>query len=578
MTMFRLWLTLFLSATLLILFGLPLAALAALPDTLKQDFAPVDGYIIMPVNGDYLVDIDASKGARPGDLLSVSQSGETIIHPITGEIIGTLNKNLAVLSITQIKSGYSYAKVVSGTVNLVKGTPIKRFVGLSARLSGKGASSAATYLELTTALPELDWQGLSAPEPGTKTAPTDLLFTLTDNKLEARNSLGQLLRSYQLNKISSGPALQSQAPRVGLSAAKVAASEPVAWQKQTQASASGLIDYESGKSGEKPIGSINAVTLMADFVATPDGLLLATTDGATLRVFRVTDRLLPVAEYRSSQKIHAVSWWQPTPETLYLAASGSEEEPPSASTTTETNPSSSILKLTDGVLSPVTDHLGYFLGTLDRNGDGRRETLLGQDLDLDIFYGRVVQLQLQGEQISSSAIDFKIPRPFPVQSSLTSDLTGNGTAETVTLSGGILRVYQSKKSIYQSKKELGGSISQLTYDTNPGQIDALFTTATFEVAPVAADIDGDGQLELVAISSEHPTFVYSGNLTNISETWLSVFKFKDGRFIKGRIGSTFDRPIQGLYAMKDQILLLTTGPVSDDDPHGSSLLLSIPLH
>ena len=99
MTTFRLWLTLFFSANLLIISGLTTAAVAALPDGLKQDFAPIDGYVIMPVGSEYLVDIDAAKGAAPGDLLSALQPGETIIHPISGEVIRTLNKKLAVLKI-----------------------------------------------------------------------------------------------------------------------------------------------------------------------------------------------------------------------------------------------------------------------------------------------------------------------------------------------------------------------------------------------------------------------------------------------------------------------------------------------
>ncbi len=578
MTMFRLWLTLFFSTNLLIISGLPTAAIAALPEGLTQDFAPLDGYVIMPVNDEYLVDLDAAKGAGVGDLLSVSQAGEAIVHPISGEIIGTLNQKLAVLSITRIKSGYSYAQVVSGDKSLSKGTPVKRFAGLSARFNGHGVVAADTYLELAAALPDLDWQGHSTAALASEVTATDLLFTLTATTLEVYNAAGQRLRSYPLSTPAASEVLANptpaSAPPITLGTAETA----VTWQAQPQKAVPGLVSYESGNSGERLIGSFQAATLMADFVATTDGLLLAATDGSMIRVFRVTDQLHSLTEYKlPPQATHGLSWWQPTPETLYLTVSGSSEGPPSASTSTETTPNSSVLAFTDGTLVPVVDNLRYFLGTLDRDGDERDETLLGQGLDLDRFYGQVMQLQLKGDKIGTSSPDFKTPHPFPVQSSLSSNLSGDDAPETVTLANGLLTIYQGTKRIYQSKKELGGSISQLTYDTNPGQMDALFTSATFEVAPVAADIDGDGQRELLAVSSDHPTFVSPAGGSNISETWLSVFKFKDGRFIKGRIGSTFDRPIQGLHASNERIFLVTSGPTSDEDPRGSSRLLAIPL-
>ncbi len=571
---FRLWLTLLFCVTLLSTPGLLLTAQASLIDSITRDFTPLDGYVIMPINDEYLIDIDSSQGAKIGDLFSIYLPGEKIIHPITGKTIGTLNETLAVLSITRIKSGYSYAKVIAGETKLSKGTPIKRFAEMTARLSSQSASAAKLYPQLTNALPSLDWQGLSIPGRNETKPPADLLFTLTDTRLEVRNSLGQMFRSYPTDKLTGSYVPPKTAPRVAI-VTPPAKSTDVKWQKP--ATVKGLVNYENSGARENLLGTINARTLMADFVTTPEGLLLAATDGSTIRIFRVTDRLQPVAEYNyATRSIHAVSWWQPTSGSTYLTVSGSAEGAPTASTSTETTPLSSILKFSAHQLTPVIDNLDYFLGTFDRDSDGARETLLGQSLDLDIFYGRIVQLHLQGRKLRTSKLDFKLPQPFPVQSSLFADLTADGKQETATLTSGLLTIYQGKQIIYQSEKEMGGSISQLTYDTNPGQIDALFTSVPFEVAPVSGDIDNDGQLELIAISSDRPTIITPGR-PDISEIWLSVFKYRNGRIIKGQLGSRFNQPLQGIHVQQDRILLVTTDPYRNDSTGEQTSVVSVSL-
>ncbi len=572
MTKFRQCVTILFVTSLLILSGLPTAAIAALPDSVKQDFSTLDGYILMQSNGEYLVDIDATQGVQVGDLLSVSQPGEKIVHPISGKTVGFLNKTLAVLSITQIRPNYSYAQVISGNTDLSKGTPIKRFAGLRARLNGQGPTTATLYQELRAALPSFDWQGPSSPGAKDEKA-ADLLFTLTGTLLEVHNASGQRLHSYSLLDSTIEP--NTPSPLMPLTADSRAAT-PIAWQEKTPIA--GSVRYENDLSGVKTLGMLKANTLMSDFITTADGLLMATTDGFRVHIYRVTDHLELVTEYPfSGRSIHALSWWQPTPNTLYLTVSGSSQSSPTTGTSTETTPRSSILLLNSNQLNPINDNISYFLGTYDRDGNGTRETLLGQDLDLDIFYGRVAELHLDGNNIQVATPGYDLPSQFPVQGSLFADLTGDGTLETVTLTRGLLTVYQGKKMLYQSKKELGGSISKLTYDTNPGQADALYTSATFEVAPLAADIDGDGQLELISISSDRPSVTAAWKNNNPSEFRLSVFKFRDGNFIKGTIGKTFNHPLQGFYALKKQLLLVISGLTTTQHENVASQLVSIQL-
>lgn len=571
MTDTRLW-TILLSVLLLITLPFSVAAdTNSLKKNLTRDFAPLGGYIVLELDEEYLVDIDGNDGARSGDLLHVYRKGEEIIHPVTGEVLGSLDDKIAVLSLTKIKSGYSYARVISGTTKLTKGTPFKRFSGLNAGFKGHGPGAEKLYSELSLTLPTLDWQGFNTANTGQESV-IDILFALTGNQLEVRNSVGELIHSYPADEYIS----------VSGSATAAAAVLPVAGiasQAQQQKPSTGLINYDTDSIGMAKLGIIPGDTLMADFAQTPDGLLLATTDGSTIHIFRVGEQLDPITEYRfSDRKLHSLSWWQPSPGTSYLVVSGSAESPPTTGTSTETTPLSSVLQLSAGRLQPINENVIYFLGAFDRNGDGVKEILLGQSLDLDNFYGRVVQLQRQGNKLKSSSLELSIPQLFPVQGSILADLTADGKPETVTLRSGLLTIYQGRRKLYQTRKEFGGSISQLSYDTNPDQVDALFTTVSFEVNPVAADIDGDGQWELIAITSKHPTFSATfGTRPDISDLSLAVFKYQDGSFIKGDISAKSDHPIQGLYVDKGRILLVTSGYLNEMNQGPVSQLMAVSL-
>lgn len=585
MAPFRRWITALLTLALVATVSAinALALDTATIDAVARDLAPLDGYVIMPLGDEYLIDIDAAKGAQIGDLFGVIQPGGKIIHPITGEDLGSLSETLAILSITRIKSGYSYAKKLTGREEIAKGTRIKRFGGMTARLDGQGQETERAYQQLTAALPELDWQGFSATAaPGTAAA--DLRFILSPTLLEVRNTAGQLIHSYPVSvsaapaaPAGSAPAAPSILPTTAPPAFSPGTLPAVQWEKTARRTPDG-ITYDAEYAKDLSTASIPGSTLMASFTETAEGLLLATTDGTKINVFRVHEGLTPLADYTfSNRSIHALSWWSPQPGTAYLAVSGTVEGPPSASTSTETSPSSAVLDFSAGRLTPAVDRLDYFLGSFDRDGDGRRETLLGQSLDLQTFYGRIRELHLSGDKISSTRPDDKLPFEFSVHGSLFADLTGDGEPEAVVIKRGLLTIFRGREVLYQSKKEMGGSISQLTYDTNPGQLDALFTSVSFEVPPVAADLDGDGRPELIAISSDHPAVIAPGSRSDIANTWLSVIKFQQGRFVKGTLGDPFESPLQGLHAGKDSILLISANPQNADESAAVSSLLTVPL-
>ena len=70
---------------------------AAVIDEVARDFKPISGYVIMEAGGEYLIDLDASKGVSAGDLFSVVRPGKKITHPVTGKVLGTLEEIKGIL-------------------------------------------------------------------------------------------------------------------------------------------------------------------------------------------------------------------------------------------------------------------------------------------------------------------------------------------------------------------------------------------------------------------------------------------------------------------------------------------------
>ncbi len=168
----------------------PLPSLAELPQQIKDDFAPISGVIVMPVGDQFLIDLDATSGLKEGDILSLTTPGEKIIHPETKEILGTLEQVRGYIRVSQVKSGYSYAKVITSQVPPEKGAQVKRFEQVPVSFSST-ADTRVLEAELKNGLPHLKWL-----EPGSGEV-AQLTFTLNGSNLQIKNTEGVVVKSYR---------------------------------------------------------------------------------------------------------------------------------------------------------------------------------------------------------------------------------------------------------------------------------------------------------------------------------------------------------------------------------------------
>jgi hypothetical protein len=169
---------------------LPAFVQAELPMQLVNDFSPLEGYIVLPTGeNEYLIDLDANKGVHPGDIFSVLRTGQAVTHPVTGEVLGRLDEEVAFLRLTRLKSGYSYVEKIVGTAKINKGDKIQRFAAVPAKFTG---TQSVLKSELQTKLSFLDWIS------GGSESPALLQFEVVDANLRVTSEDGSVLFEYPL--------------------------------------------------------------------------------------------------------------------------------------------------------------------------------------------------------------------------------------------------------------------------------------------------------------------------------------------------------------------------------------------
>ena len=72
---------------------------------------PKRGYVVWADTTRIAIDLIASDGVRTGMVVSLRRDRIPIIHPITGEVLGELDEEIATARVTEIKEKFSVAEV-----------------------------------------------------------------------------------------------------------------------------------------------------------------------------------------------------------------------------------------------------------------------------------------------------------------------------------------------------------------------------------------------------------------------------------------------------------------------------------
>ena len=112
---------------------------------------------------------------------------------------------------------------------------------------------------------------------------------------------------------------------------------------------------------------------------------------------------------------------------------------------------------------------------------------------------------------------------------------------------------------------------------DPEAKDFRTNTTMVEVSPVAADLDGDGVMEVVVVASESSFFTARGIVPSIKNPRLAVLKYRNGTFVRGTIGDEVGAPVQGMTVADGKLLFVATNIGSFFGKGASTQLLAFRL-
>jgi hypothetical protein len=104
----------------------PSGPVAALPASTRTDGGtqspgPNRGYVVYVDTTRFVIDLTGSDGVRPGSVVSVRRDKIAIVHPITGELLGELDEEVATGKVTEVRDKFSVVEID----NLSSGAQVK---------------------------------------------------------------------------------------------------------------------------------------------------------------------------------------------------------------------------------------------------------------------------------------------------------------------------------------------------------------------------------------------------------------------------------------------------------------------
>ncbi|MDT8441578.1 MAG: VCBS repeat-containing protein, partial [Desulfuromonadales bacterium] len=389
----RLWKLSLLALVLTVLYAFP--ALADFREDLARDLGIKTATLVTPAGSEWLIDLDAAAGIQTGDLFAVIAKGAPIIHPVSKDVIGTLDETRAILRVTQIKTGYSYAELLQGKAGDLKpGDSARRFAGLPALFWDYTGNGESVFTELQQALPKLSWQSYTSAQANRPEQPKPLagmepglVFVLNDNGLGVKDHSFQPLRFYRPDQLGLAPIAT---PAISAPARPVATPAPTGESILVARSASqattvpgnvrgGLIvnqmDMQEGvwsspRLHGHPVG-IDTGDFTGDgrtdaVLCFKDRLILATLDNGE---FRILDEH-KFGTYGDALSLDAMDLDNDGRPEFYISAVALGQV------------RSLVVDVHNGRLAPVIDQIPYFMRKVHLGAEGY--TLLGQELNPDL--------------------------------------------------------------------------------------------------------------------------------------------------------------------------------------------------
>ncbi|MDY6821989.1 MAG: hypothetical protein SVN78_10260 [Deferribacterota bacterium] len=528
-----------------------------------SDFKQVSAYIL-DKDGDYfIIDAGIEDGIKVGDIFSLINK-KTIIHPKT-------NKEMAYdvvvshLKVVQVKNNYSLIEPLDNRLDQIEiGSKTLRYESVPSTffdLTGKGKY---IYLYLKKNLPFLKWEDYKYIKDAKKEVfnkafnkkEISLAFIAYNDRIEVYSGDGSLINVYQyVNGVDSISKKDNDINKSVIAAAKLKNGNNVLSKsnkvdaKNSKSLLGNTVTYEK----LKRIESFPFYTKMSDFLKVGDELYIAAINDNSIRVININnpDALDIKVDIPDNNEGLTIQWVKlEEKDSPYIIINTWSE--------LHNRVISYLLKINGENLS-ILDSSYSIMGVFDRDKNGKKTFILGQDYDPEEFYGKRIRVyNIKNDRFNKGEYIYEYPTKFTVLSSAISDITGDGVNENMFIHNNILYIYSGKDLIYTSSKIIGNNASMLTYEINPKSPYVRQNTVSLEFPPIIKDIDGDGTLELLTIASKRNVLSSIVGVNEIEDNWLIFFKYKNNQFIKGSIDKIVEKHIKGFTIFNNKIIAVVS--------------------
>ncbi len=534
-----------------------------------ERFQPLDGYVVQSTPREIIIDCGLQKGVRIGDLFTVLVSGPPLVHPTTGQVIGTRDQKVSVLKVVKVDAAYAVALPLGRylRVPVLRGQRVRRFTNQRLLFIDADGQEMETYSKLKAVLPQLIWEEYAAglgyrtrinPITNLSSLGYDLYMVADRQRITVFNGDLNLLGTIPVVALRRSGAAKAPAGVAGYS----------------------LSTAEREKvriSSYRKAGEINLVVKSLDMGdVTGDRLPeVVFTNGEKIYVYTLTAKGL---KYRYR---YAFAKWGTIANIQVADVDGDRKKEIIVNSFKETEDgfSSFIIGYQNKKFKLLAQGIPYIMGVIGGESTSQKGAyFLGQTFAVDEIFGhQVYRLRLRNGKVSSGDA-FAVPQGFRLVGAVYDDVNGNGRRELCFINKqSYLEIYSGSKRLWVSDQRLGGSLHDLQIEVGTAR---MSTTEKIPINPSlrVIDTDGDGAKELLVVKNTSSISTAVGEYGFLSRGSINMVKKSGTGFSVLTLTGTVDGPIQSLNVLGKE-LFVTMVKRGEDllKTTGDSYLLSFPL-
>ena len=529
-----------------------------------KELGTLEAKVIKGPHGRYLIDMGTIHNIKKGNLWTAYSTDEQVIEPVTGKKLGVLPVPIAICKVIRAEKHFSEISVqcFKESCNIKSGITATRYREIKTLFQDVDGSSYRLYERIRSELPSLAWQGYQNIENSADvTQLPEGVVIVADNGRITIWSGGEILSIY--DELTSARSLPQPAP--DRSTLPVTETKEGDQKQETITTPPGVMI--PGLSTSLKIENYRAVTSINHIV---DSVGILDADGTKRSYFiYLSNKTLYARAVETGEKYQydykgfgdvvnmSLESNGLIALNIYVKGEGMESQ---------------ILKFTKDGFTVLAKNIDYILEFLDMNGNGVNESLIGQDFDVENFFGsRVFRLSMNdsGKITQHNSID--TPTGFNLLGAMMADLDKNKIKETAFYNpGGKLVIYEANKQKWESPSRFDPVkimlIDDIVNESNPPK--------DVPVWPQSALFSSDRVL--FAVVPANQTGIWSIVGGRSKNGGLGLLCPGNGTYTFRLLTTKFQGPVQSIF-MYDNELYIAVVEGNIFTGRGKTHIISVPI-